>query len=379
MKKLILVTGALVLSIFLIVLSPLKDRFLTFWILESIAHLDNVMTPLDSPVLGQADRVEGKEPMLALDKLTDLGDPKLDIWIEKSQTQALIIKRKGEILHESYSPQSDKGLNINALSMTKTVVAILIGIAIDEKLIQSEEDSVQVYLPEIKLLEGDEVSIRDLLQQVSGMRDDLPHVLATLGGESLDARLDEIVFGEDKEFAYSNVNYHLLGLILSRVYQKALSDLIAEKLWLPLALESGRVINSTGYCCLFATAQSWLKIGELLLNKGAMGGRQLVSASWVDKMINEKTEPEFFMVQSTNKSVGNFYGFHIFSGLDRYPELYWSEGMGMQIIMIDESTETIIVRLGDVPSAFKVGTNRWDRTFVSGLLEVVDELPANDL
>jgi len=360
--------------------SSLGERLKTFWMLEAIAVLDNLMTPTDSDVLGPKDVISGlKEDNLenqstSFNALANLGNPLLDRWISRSHTQALIVWKDGDILHESYAESTTDGSNINGLSMAKTITALLIGIAIDRNLIGSEEDSISIYLPEIKLGQGETITIRDLLQQQSGMRDDIADVRSTLKQKSLESDLDRLQFGDDKLFAYSNVNYHLLSLILKRVYKKELNQIISEKLWQPLNLENAEVINSTGYCCIFASARSWLAIGELFLNNGVYQDQTIVSKSWLDKMRNDKVEPESFVVQLTSRSNGNTYSYHIFGGLDAYPNMYWSEGMGLQLILIDPDTQTIVVRLGDIPSAFRFNSNRWDDKLVSDLLTVVSSL-----
>ena len=370
MKKLYFFILIIPLGLIATFVDPVKDRVVTFTLLEYISMLDDWMTTPDSRFFGVIDNIDGRE----IQQPAETTHPELDEWISKSSTQALIVKRGGKILHESYSPEAQGGLNINAQSMSKTITVLLIGIAIQEGKVQSEEESILTYLPEIPNSEHNNVRIKDLIQQVSGMHDDNEDVLTTLAGNSIEAKLNELEFKEDKEFKYSNVNYYLLGLILQRVYEKPLNQLIAEKIWLPLELENAKVINTTGYCCIFATAQSWLRIGELILNKGMFKNQQIVSSQWIEKMITDIQEPDLFLVQATSRSTGNSYGYHIYGGLEEFPNYYWSEGMGLQLLMIEPESKTIIVRLGDVPTVFKFGSNRWDDNLVSELLRTVEHL-----
>ena len=69
--------------------------------------------------------------------------------------------------------------------------------------------------------------------------------------------------------------------------------------------------------------------------------------------------------------MGNAYGYHIYSGLPTLPESFWIEGMGLQLIMINRKTETIIVRLGGIPSKFNITSNRNDATLIEPLLKVL--------
>lgn len=342
--------------------------------LENIAFTDDLVSPPDSFLLGGTEKIDGISPNLSLNELIVLEDPALLTWIERSDTQALLIKKAGEIVHESYAENVDKGLKLNALSMSKTITALVIGIAIEEGLISSVEDHVISYLPELTSDEAKTITLRQLLQQVSGMHDATADVLKTLKGESLESELAEIEFSDDKEFAYSNINYHLLSLVLQRVYEKPLNEILREKLWQPLALEQADVINATGYCCIFATAHTWLRIGELFLTEGKYAGEQVVPKAWLEQMITDKTEPEFFLVQASSSSLGNSYGYHMFTDENRFPGYYWTEGMGLQLLMIHPESQTIIVRLGGILSALGGNSNRWDNNLVADLLTVTESL-----
>jgi len=96
---------------------------------------------------------------------------------------------------------------------------------------------------------------------------------------------------------------------------------------------------------------------------------QIVSKTWLDKMRQDDSKPENFIVQVTARSYNNFYSYHVFSGLDNYSKLYWSEGMGLELFVVSPDTQTVIVRLGDMASPFKPGTTH----SVKMLMEVLDE------
>jgi CubicO group peptidase (beta-lactamase class C family) len=270
-------------------------------------------------------------------------------------------------VYERYSPDADDGRNINAMSMTKTIVAILIGVAIDDGFINSEKDSISRYLPEIVQRSENPVTLRDLLRHTSGIKSASIDIRETLKGNPLITPLSEISFDGDRLFRYDNMNYHLLSLVLRNIYNKPLNQLIVDKIWHPLKLEKAGVINTTGYCCVFATARSWLEIGNLFLNPKI----QIVSISWLEKMVEDSVIPEWFFVQATGKSAGNTYGYHLYGGLPELPDVFWIEGMGLQLVMINPQTQTIIVRLGGIPSALNIFSNRYDSSIIAPLLKTL--------
>ena len=349
--------------------TPLKTALLNGALLEANAHLNDLMKSPNSFLLSTPTTISGRtrEEQEEFFKKNTLGDDSLDTWFDRSQTQALIVQKKGRIVYERYSPDTDDGRNINAMSMTKTIVAILIGVAIDDGFINSEKDSISRYLPEIVQQPESPVTLRDLLRHTSGIKSASIDIRATLKGNPLVTPLSEISFDGDRLFRYDNMNYHLLSLVLRNIYKKPLNQLIADKIWHPLKLEEASVINTTGYCCVFATARSWLEIGNLFLNPKI----QIVSASWLKKMVEDSVIPEWFYVQATGKSVSNSYGYHIYGGLPNSPEVFWVEGMGLQLVMINPQTQTVIVRLGGIPSVLNVFSNRHDNSIIKPLLNIL--------
>ena len=349
--------------------TPLKTALLDGALLEANAHLNDLMKSPNSFLLSTPTTISGRtrEEQEEFFKKNTLADDSLDTWFDRSQTQALIVQKKGRIVYERYSPDTDDGRNINAMSMTKTIVAILIGVAIDDGFINSEKDSISRYLPEIVQQPENSVTLRDLLRHTSGIKSASIDIRATLKGNPLVTPLSEISFDGDRLFRYDNMNYHLLSLVLRNIYKKPLNQLIADKIWHPLKLEEASVINTTGYCCVFATARSWLEIGNLFLNPKI----QIVSASWLKKMVEDSVIPEWFYVQATGKSVSNSYGYHIYGGLPNSPEVFWVEGMGLQLVMINPQTQTVIVRLGGIPSVLNVYSNRHDNSIIEPLLNIL--------
>ena len=367
--KVAMVIGCFILALALLIASPYRVTVLDGLMLEANAHINDLLKSQDSFLASMPEAINGVTasdfaPILVSN--SEDSDP-LDAWFERSQTQALLVQKKGQIVYERYAKDADRGRNTNGMSMAKNIIALMIGIAIDEGNIKSENESVVRYLPEIVIANEQALTLRDLLRHTSGIESTAEDLSATLKGKSLVTPLAEISFNGERSFRYDNINYHLLTLILTRIYNQPLNRLIEDKLWLPLGLEDAAIINSTGYCCLFATARSWLGIGELYLNEG----NKVISRGWLEKMINDTLTPEWFFVQATGDSVDNAYGYHIYSGLPTLPETFWIEGMGLQLIMINRSTRTIIVRLGGIPSKFNIASNRNDSTLIEPLLKVL--------
>ena len=347
-----------------------NERAYNILMLEANAHLNELITDPNSTMLGPLNSIRGAEPNLTSVSITQAVRKDVDAWFTSSQTQALIVQQHGEVLYEAYSSDTQRGLNVNGMSMAKNIVAMLVGISIEEGLIGSEKDPVITYVPELNLADASSPNIRDLLRHTSGIQSTLPDIQSTLKNHLIERPLGAIIFSEKREFHYDNMNYYLLNLILSRVYKKEINEIIEDEIWRPMELDRAQIINKTGYCCLFATARSWLAIGSLYLNRGRYEGEQIVPAQWLEKMVTDTLSPPQFYVQATNRSTDNRYGYHIYSGMTEYPDFFWLEGMGLQLIMINPETQTIIVRLGGIPSFFKSPLNYSRKSLSEEIVEL---------
>ena len=369
----ILATMALVVifTVISLMFSPFKSDIQDWLALEYNAHTNELMTRPNNYLMSKPELIIGKStnPSQIITNELNLENSILDAWFDRSQTQALIVQRQGKIIYERYEADAKQGLGVNGMSMAKSVIAILIGIAIDDGLINSETDLINLYLPELDLEQYKPIEIRDLLRHSSGIQSNNADMRNTLNNKLLDLSIRELSFGGDRAFSYDNINYHLLMLILQRLYQKPINEIIEAKVWQPLRLDDASIVSSAGYCCLFATAQSWLGIGNLFLNPN----NTIVSKSWLVKMVQDALAPKSFYVQATGKSVGNSYGYHIYSGLNNLPEIFWIEGLGLQVIMINPKTQTIVVRLGGIPTGLNLKSNRSDSSIIAPLLKTLIE------
>ena len=362
---------AVIFTVIGLMFSPLKSDLQDWLALEYNSHINELMTSPNNYLMSEPEPIIGKSTNSSQIITNEINDENsmLDIWFDRSQTQALIVQRQGKIVYERYEGNVKQGLNVNGMSMAKSVIAILIGIAIDDELINSEKDPISIYLPELTSSKYNRVEIRDLLRHTSGIQSSNRDLQDTLNNKLLNLSTRDLLFSDDKSFSYDNMNYHLLMLILQRLYQKPINEIIEAKVWQSLRLEDASMVTSSGYCCLFATAKSWLAIGNLFLNPN----NTIVSKTWLDKMVQDALLPKSFYVQATEKSVGNSYGYHIYSGFSNLPEIFWIEGLGLQVIMINPKTQTIVVRLGGIPTGLNLKSNRSDSSIIAPLLKTLIE------
>jgi hypothetical protein len=110
------------------------------------------------------------EPV-SLDGEFTIGDHtlSLDEALEATSTNALVVIKDGNIVYETYRNGSDENTRFLTFSVAKSYVSTLIGLALADGLIESLDDKVTDYLPEMEGTGYDGPTIRDLLRMRSGV------------------------------------------------------------------------------------------------------------------------------------------------------------------------------------------------------------------
>jgi CubicO group peptidase (beta-lactamase class C family) len=219
---------------------------------------------------------------------------------EETGSHALLIWHDGALQLEHYYPGFGPGTRTPTQSMHKSVLALLFGTAVRDGYIGSVDDPVGRYLTEWAGDARGAITIRQLLQQASGIgypkTDYLnpagDYLQVMMGGDLEDtllAQQAERLAGD--QFDYNNVNAGLLGIVLERAVRRPYAQYLSEALWqrigaadAEVALDSEEHRTPRTFCCLDATARSWLLVGLLHLQAGAWQGDEVVPREWMDAL-----------------------------------------------------------------------------------------------
>ncbi len=293
----------------------------------------------------------------------------LDELVESHAVRSFLVIRKDTILYEYYGEETKADDLHSSYSIAKSFTSALIGVAIEEGKIYSEQDLVIKYIPELKgAVEFETLTIEHLLNHTSGIKYRLD-VDATIyyGRNSLKA-LDKIEFeyppGTHQH--YVNMNTHLLGLIIHRATGKYPARYLEEKIWKPIGMCSNGIWAidkkndlEKSYCCMGATAEDYAKFGRLYMNEGNWNGEQIVSKEWYQKSIRRDT--------SQGSSFNYNYCWHI--GLAAYGD-FMANGAYKQHIYIYPEKEIIIVSMNNREKKIKAERINWWYVF----RQIVDQL-----
>lgn len=224
----------------------------------------------------------------------------LDEFLTRSKTTGFLVIQDDAIVHEAYFAGYDSQSTATSFSVAKSFVATLVGIALDEGLIDDVEDPITKYVPELVGSGFEGVPIAHILQMSSGI--DFSEVY---DDESTDAfkvydrmfinmqPIDNIAAsygsrGESgQEFYYASINTQALAMLVRAVSGQELTSYLEEKLWQPLGMANDAFWlldmhgTEVGFWGLNATLRDFAKLGLLYLHDGQFNGRQIVSAEWV--------------------------------------------------------------------------------------------------
>lgn len=225
----------------------------------------------------------------------------LDDYLHRHRTTGLLVLRGGTILAERYQYDRRASHRMTSMSMAKTVVGMLVGLALDEGAIGSLHDRACDYVPELAGSPYGETELRHLLSMSSGVRfaevyngaDDVA-LLARLslmgaseGGPATLAPFRERERAPGERFRYSSAETQVLGLVLRAATGSTLADYLSEKVWMPMGAEADAswLVDRGGFEAAFtginATLRDYGRLGLLLADDGAIAGRQVVPEDWV--------------------------------------------------------------------------------------------------
>lgn len=215
--------------------------------------------------------------------------------------ESLIVYSQDKIVFEKYYNGFSKDSLHHIQSQTKSIVALLMGIAIDKGFVKSENEPVSKFYP--KYFIGTDqlkstVTIRDLLTMSAGFEWEkmIPFNDPNNDNANMFRSNNWLSYAVNKPMAYkpfTQFNYNSgCPMIVAGIIEKATSmklDQFAEKyLFAPLGIKTYYWLkDSTGFCHagggLHLLPADIMKIGVVVLNGGVWKQIQVVSESWLQK------------------------------------------------------------------------------------------------
>ncbi|HBS88308.1 MAG: serine hydrolase [Bacteroidetes bacterium GWF2_38_335] len=313
----------------------------------------------------------------------EISSEKLDKFKE-FETIAFLILENGSIKYEKYWMGYDENSLTNSFSAAKSIVALLVGIAIDEGKIKSVDQKVGEFIPEFSKGKNADLTIKDVLTMSSGLNWNesygSPFSVTTKAyyGTNLDRLILKLKTIEEpgKVFKYLSGNTQLLAMILQKATGKNISDYASEKLWKPLGAKNDALWcldeeegMEKAYCCFNSNARDFARIGQLCLNKGKWGTKQIISEKYLEDALSSAS----YLVDEDGKKV-DYYGYQWWIINYKGMDIPYARGILGQYIFVIPQKNAVVVRLGHKRSEERTGAHTNDAfLYLDAAFEILEK------
>lgn len=268
---------------------------------------------------------------------------------QKINIHSFLMARRGKIIAEGYVPPFHKDFAHRLYSSSKTFVSLAVGLLITEGKITLQDkicDYLQDYIEKEQHPWVRDMTVEDCLTMSQPMFRDMNKPLKDPNRWCYN-QLNEFVVKKPAGtiFRYGN-GADLMGVVIRQItgmefldYLRPVFDEIgvAKDIWCVRAAE-GHCWGGSGVVC---TLRDFAKVGELVLNKGFVGGKQLIDREYMEKATS---------AQISNLSANNYrpqrsggYGYLIWIA----PDAAIFSGMGSQMCYCFQKKDFMLVCQAD--------------------------------
>ena len=293
--------------------------------------------------------------------------------------RAIAVIYDGKLIAENYGPDFDADTPLLGWSMTKSVMATLIGMRIAEGHMRLESTAL---LPEWKSDERSKISLANLMAMSSGLRFDENYGTVTDVTRMLYLEPDMAKFAASlpleaapgTRFNYSSGTANILSELFMDSFNSRQKALAYPRLALfgPLGmksaiLETDETGTFAGSSYMYATARDWARFGRFLAEGGKIYGKPVLPADYIAFM--RKPTPESGGRYGSGQVWLRFAG--VQAGQDGIPEdAFWMLGHDGQSVMIVPSMHFAVVRLGLTPSREGYNVQRLNAKLIEAVLQL---------
>ena len=315
-----------------------------------------------------------KQSLVSIDKKIQVNDgwelsknqlelPQMEANIKSDSLEGMegiLVAKNGKITYEKYFAGFDFNTPHDTRSASKSVSSAIIGIAIDDKIIEGVNEKLYDFIPQEYQYTRDslksKITIKQLLTMSSGLDVNNKAYEGYYQDESDDPWLKTVleapmVHEPGTYTDYGSANPFLLGIYLYNRLDMPLEFYIHKKLFARLGI-TNYVMNTddTGIIPYFGgglqlTPRDMLKFGQLYLNEGVWNGEQIISKNWIQESFKKHTRLQDFR----NKDEYGYFWYHHTYMINGKPiQSMEARGAGGQFIfVIPELRVTAVITAGN--------------------------------
>ena len=223
-------------------------------------------------------------------------------YVSRNRVTGLLVLKDGHIALEQYQGGNDGATRWLSMSMAKSISTTLVGAAIQDGHINSVDEPLTRYLPELAGSGYDGVSIRHVLQMTSGVGWDDTHTdpnserraMLELQLAQRPGAILRYIAGRPRvaapgaQWNYSTGETHIVGALLRAATGRWLADYLAERIWSRIGAEAdacwwlespgGLEVAGSGFG---ATLRDYGRFGMFVLDDGVVDGVRILPPGWM--------------------------------------------------------------------------------------------------
>ncbi|MCH4239722.1 MAG: beta-lactamase family protein [Oscillospiraceae bacterium] len=212
---------------------------------------------------------------------------------------SVAVLRHGKLIAEgSFKPYTAAFPHMQ-FSLSKSIVGMAVGMAVGEGLLSVNDHLVDFFADDRTLLHNSKiaaVTIKNLLQMTAGVK--YNEVFSVTDRDWVRGYLSsECAFEPGTDFYYNSMNTYMLSAVLHQVTGESLVDYLMPRLFEPMRIPRPRWemcpmgVEKGGWGIYLRTIDM-AKLGQLYLQGGRWGTKQLVPAGWVYDSTHDMVTPD---------------------------------------------------------------------------------------
>ncbi len=265
-------------------------------------------------------------------------------------THSIIMARGDKIFAECYYKPFDEKFLHRMYSVSKSFVAMAVGVAITEG-IMSLDDVIVDYFPEFKNENIDEYYERCTVKDMLMMRSNVGTLVGWWG--KFNSRIEAYYSQKSDKlpgtlYKYDSIGSFLLGCIIEKLTGKSFLEYLKEKVLLELGFSresyvlrepGGYAIGDSGVMC---TARDLLIFARLIMRGGEWGGKQYIDPEFMREAIKKQVDNG--MLGAFNSYNTGGYGYLIWKTI---PNGFSLTGLGDQLAICDMKNDIALIMTAD--------------------------------
>ena len=310
-----------------------------------------------------------------LDIVLDGKTIKLSEAMKQTYMDGLLVMKDGRVIAELYDGTLTPERPHLLWSVSKTVTGLTAASVAADGLIDLEK-TVADYVPELSQTGWGDNSLRTILDMrdtsdwnedyaapdSTVRRQDCADGLLTGPGCEGVPVVGNYVFlpgvGRDDSrhdtFVYKSGTTDVMAWVLEAATGKRFADLVSERIWKPMGAErsAGITVDVSGFTLasggMMATLRDLARVGQLMLDRGRAGNRQVVPAPWIEDIFNQPGDPSWSAPASDGTAP--YYRSFVW-GVGDGKGTVQARGVHGQVIDVSPSTNTVIAVFSSWPDA----------------------------